>query len=463
MNAKPVLNAPKKTAMRVQDMTTGRPLPLILRFAVPLFIGNIFQQIYSMVDTMVAGHCLGESAIAAIGATSALYGLIINFASGMNSGYAIVVTRSFGAHDHRLMRQAIAGMAVLNAAVTAALTVLAVLFLRPLLRFMNTPAAIFADAYRYILVICCGMAATVAYNMFAAILRAVGNSRSPLYFLILSCVLNILLDVWFIAGLGLGVAGAALATVIAQAVSAVLCGVYLLRSYRGILPNRQDFRLPRRLWGELLSTGFAMALMLCVVDLGTVIFQRSNNALGEMYITAHTAARRLIMMIMQPLVTIATANSTFVGQNWGAGKTDRIRTALKQVCCAEVAWALCGGALLFLLGGPLVRFTTGTTDAEVVRNAVLSLRIHSVFFAPLGILFCLRTSMQAMGRKAAPVISSCIELGLKILSAGVLVPRLGFIATCFTEPLIWVAMVSYLLAVYLLRREELFAAPGTVE
>lgn len=438
----------KHPPMRVLDMTTGNPLRLILGFAVPLFIGNIFQQVYSMVDTMVAGYTLGESAIAAIGATSALYNLILNLASGMNSGYAIVVTRCFGSHDEKALKQSIAGMLVLNGAVTALLTLLSAALLRPLLRFMNTPDAIFADAYRYILILCCGMAATVAYNMFAAILRAVGNSRSPLYFLILGLVLNIGLDLLCVAVLGLGVAGAAVATILAQAVTALLCGGYLWRVYRAILPGRADFRLPRRLLADLAGTGFAMALMLCVVDLGSVIFQRANNALGELYITAHTAARRLIVMMMQPLSTIATACSTFVGQNWGAGKTARIRKTLGQVFLLAIGWALAEGLALGLLAGPLVRLTTGTADPLVVQNAVLSIRVHSAFFAPLGVLLCLRTAMQAMGAKTAPVISSCIELALKLVSAGLVIPRLGFIATCFTEPLIWVAMVTYLLAAY---------------
>ena len=441
-------------AMRVQDMTQGSPMRLILSFAVPLFIGNIFQQFYIVADTMVVGRGLGDSAIAAIGATSALYNLLIDFAWGINSGCGIVVTQRFGAHDEKKLRQSIAGMIVLDTAVTAGLTLISLLFMGPLLRYMNTPDGIFAQARIYIAVICAGMIFAIGYNMFAAILRAVGNSRAPLYFLIVSSLLNITLDVLAVLVFQWGVAGAALATVVAQAVSALLCGAYLVRNYRSILPQREDFRPAKSIYMELVSTGFSMALMICVVDLGSTIFQRANNLLGEAYITAHTASRRLIGIMMQPISTIANANSTFIGQNWGAKKIDRIQTALKKVIRLEVLYGLFACATIYLFGGALVRFTTGTANAEVVTNAVMSLRIHFACFPVLAILLCLRTAMQAMGRKTAPVISSGIELAMKIVSAWLLIPRMGFLGTCVTEPVTWILMTAFLGAAYWLGKKK---------
>lgn len=438
----------EKRTVRVLDMTQGSPIKLILAFAVPLFIGNIFQQVYSMVDTMVAGYNLGDNAIAAIGATSSLYGLIIDFAAGLNSGYAIVVTQRFGAHDPKKLKASIAGMIELDAAVTVVLTVLSLIFLRPLMRFMNIPDAIFEQAYRYIAVICAGMSATIAYNMFAGILRSFGNSRTSLFFLIISSLLNMGMDFLFIVGLHLGVAGAALATVIAQTVSAVLCGVYVFRNYRELLPGREDFRVSSDLIAELFSNGIAMALMYCVVDLGSVIFQRANNALAETIISAHTASRRIVNIMMQPLATISNASSTFVGQNWGAKKPERIRKALKQVLGMEIAWSLFGCAVIFAVGGMLVHFTTGTSDNRIIDYAVMSLRWHLSFFPALGCLLVLRTAMQAMGRKTAPILSSCIELGMKVLSAVFLIPRLGFFGTSITEPVTWTAMLLFLAAAF---------------
>ena len=292
--------------------------------------------------------------------------------------------------------------------------------------------------------------------MFAGILRAFGNSRTSLFFLLVSTFLNIGMDVLFVVVLHLGVAGAALATVIAQTVSALLCGIYVYQHYRELLPGKKDFRVPHELLAELFSNGIAMALMYCVVDLGSVVFQRANNGLGEMIISAHTASRRIVGIMMQPLTTIATASSTFVGQNWGAKKTERIRMALKQVLGMEVAWSFFSCVVVYAFGGWLVRFTTGTSDAEVVGNAVMSLRWHLAFFPALGSLFVLRTAMQAMGRKTAPILSSCIELGMKILSAAILVPRLGFFGTSITEPLTWTLMLLFLAAAYVASRRKLF-------
>lgn len=448
----------KTAALPVRDMTAGSPLRLILAFAIPLFIGNIFQQLYTMADTMVVGRSLGDTAIAAVGATSSLYSLLLDLAIGMNSGFGIVVTRFFGAQDLPRLKRSIAGMIVLNLLITAGLTALSLAFLRPLLGYMNTPADILPQAHRYLAILCGGMLATVSYNMFSAILRAMGNSRSPLYFLILSSLLNMGLDLLFVLVLGQGVAGAAAATVIAQTVSALLCGRYVFRHYRPWLPGREDFRQIRPLLADLLSTGFAMALMLCVVDLGSTIFQRANNLLGPSFITAHTAARRIMGILMQPLGTIATANSTFAGQNWGAGKQDRVQKAFKQVLCLELIWSAFSIGATWLFGQGLVRFTTGTTTASVVENAVLFLRWHIAFFPFLAVLLCLRTTMQAIGRKAAPVLSSCIELAMKALAAWQLVPRLGFLGACVTEPITWVLMAVFLAAAYLVKSPRSLAS-----
>ena len=451
-NAKKVSPAP-----RVRDMTEGNPLRLILMFAIPLFIGNIFQQVYSMVDTMVVGYHLGDSAIAAIGATSSLYSLLINFAGGLNNGYGIIVTQRFGAHNRREMKQAIAGMMLLDGIVMLVLTTLALTFLRPLMRFMNTPAGIFDQSYAYISVICGGMAATMGYNLFAAILRAMGNSRSPLYFLILSSLLNIVLDVLFVMGFDLGIRGAAAATVLAQAVSALSCGAYVYRNYREYLPEKEDFRVHKRMLRTLFSMGISMALMSSLVDLGSVIFQRTNNTLGQTVIAAHAAARKILMIMIQPQATLAIANSTFAGQNWGAKKAKRIQSTLKKVLGLELLWSVFATSMVYLLGENLIRFTTGTSDPAILENAVLSLRIHFAAFPALGILFCIRNALQAMGQKVVPVLSSCIELGMKILSAAVFIPRLGFLGACITEPITWCLMVIFLMGFYLNRRKQLFA------
>lgn len=452
------MSQPPKPTPHVSDMTHGEPVKLILAFAIPLFIGNIFQQVYSMVDTMVAGYFLGDSAIAAIGATSSLSSLLLNLSIGMNNGYAIVVTQCFGAHDEKKLRQSVAGMILLNAAVTAVVTALSLVFLARLMHFMNTPESIFQEAYRYIWIICAGMLATVAYNMFAGIMRSLGNSRTPLYFLIFSSALNIALDLLMVVVFQMGVAGAALATVVAQAISALLSGLYILRHYRDLFPSRADFRVPKEMLGDLLTSGIAMGLMLCVVDLGSVIYQRANNDLGETIITAHTAVRKLFGLTNQPLGGIATSVSTFVGQNWGAKQPQRIRYALKRAIWMELAWCAFIAAAVFAFGDTMVRFTTGTSDPSVIANAVMGLRWNVSFYPALGILLCLRTSMQAMGQKTAPIVSSVVELLIKLASARWVIPVLGYLGTCLTEPVAWVAMMLWLAGAYFFCLKKLTAA-----
>ena len=444
--------------MKTTDMTMGKPLRIILAFAIPIFIGNIFQQIYSVVDTMVAGYNLGDAAIAAIGATSSLYGLIINLAWGMNSGFALVVTRSFGAHDEGTLKKAIAGTMLLDGIVTAVVTALSLCFLRPLMHLMNTPESIFADAYGYMLIICIGIVGAVAYNMFSSLLRSVGNSVTPLYFLIVSSVANIVLDLLFVAVLHWGVAGAAAATVAAEVLSALLSGIYFFRHYRAILPSREDFRLSAGMLRDLLTNGLATAFMYCVVDLGSVFFQSANNRLGDAIIAAHTAARRIISIMMAPLGTISGAAATFIGQNWGAGRRDRVREGLKQEIMLAVAWGVFACGVIYLCGEWLVRFTTGSNDALTIQNAVMSLRIHLPFYPALGVLLALRTAMQAVNIKIPPVLSSAMELGMKILAAFFLIPSYGFLGTCVTEPITWVLCAIFLTVVYCAKRSYFYDA-----
>ena len=439
----------------VLDMTKGNAVRMILTFAIPLFIGNIFQQVYSIVDTMVAGYCLGDQAIAAIGATSSLYGLIIDLAWGLNSGFALIVTQAFGAHEQGRIRQSIGHMMALDGLITAVLTAFALVFLPSLMRLMNTPESIFDQAYSYMVVIFAGLLATVCYNMFAGILRAFGNSRTPLYFLIFSSLLNIGLDLLFVAVFHMGVGGAALATVVAQVVSGVLAGLYVYRNYRDMMPAKEDFRLEKGLSKEMLATGAAMGFMYSVVDLGSVLFQGAANALGEMYIASHTAARRIINILMQPMGGMMNASGTFVGQNWGAKQKQRIRDTLKKVMGMEMAWGLFSCLIVYLFGRTIIQFTTGTQSTEILDNAVMSLYIHFPFFPILGVLLAMRVSMQSMGQKTAPLISSVIELVMKILSVLWLIPSFGFVGVCVTEPVTWVIMTAFLITVYMLKTRKM--------
>ena len=443
---------------RTLDMTQGNSLKLLLTFAVPLLMGTLFQQIYTTVDTMVVGHVLGDEAISAIGSTSSIHMLLFNLAISLNNGYAIITTQAFGAHDEEKLRRSIAGMFVLDAGAVALLTALAVVFLRPMMIFMNTPVSIFEQAYGYMLTLFIGMFATIGYNMFASILRAMGNSRTPLYCLIVSSVTNVALDLLFVAVFSMGVIGAALATVIAQLVSMTLCGGAFFKHYRQLVPRRDDFMASRKLWPQMLTMGTSMAMMMCVVNIGSIIFQRANNSLGQIIITAHTAGHKLVNMLMQPMGTLAAACSTFVSQNWGAKQYRRIKMGLRQVMGMEILWSLIAIAIVYLLDGVLVRLISGTENPEVLSNATMAMRICVLGFPVLGILNCLRTSMQAMGKKVAPVLSSCVELVMKAVGAWVMIPLYGYFGSCLTEPLTWLAMTAFLAAAYWCQRNRIYPA-----
>lgn len=443
--------------MKTKDMTRGPAVSLILGFAIPLLIGNLFQQVYSMVDTLIAGYRYGDTAIAAIGSTSSLSSLILSFASGLNSGYGILISRAFGAGRKRLVKRTIAGAVLLNVAISLLLTAGALAFLRPILGWLHTPSAIFDQAYRYIAVILAGLLVTNLYNMLAAILRALGDSRTPLLCLAAACLLNVGLDLWFLMGLDMGVAGAALATVISQGCSVLLCCLWIGRRGRELLPAWRDFRPEKQLLAEMLRTGSAMALMLSVFSIGSVILQSAINGLGQTVITAHTAARRIIEMLMQPLSTLATATATFVSQNWGAGQRERIRSALKKVLGLEVGWALLAWAAVGAVGEEAIRWLTGTGDGQVIRYGAMSLQYSFAFYPALGVLLCLRTAMQSMGLSAAPVLSSGIELSGKILGALWIIPRYGYRGASLVEPLTWLLCAAFLCAVFLNRQRALLA------
>lgn len=431
------------------DMTRGKPLSLILSFALPILLGNCFQLVYGTVDTMVAGYFLGEGAIAAIGATGVIFSLIMTFSWGLNGGYCISLSRAFGSGDRALFKKCAAAMLTLNLIVTIILTAASLLLIEPAMRLLKTPDEIFSEALSYITVVIAGLFATVAYNMASGFMNSVGNSRTPLFFLIFSSLLNVALDVLFVVVLSCGIWGCAVATVIAQAISAVLGMSYIARHYKELLPQKKDFAFDKDVFAELGAQGLSMALMHSVVGLGTVALQRAINLLGTEFVAAHAASRRLFDLLMVPMSTLAIANSTFTSQNYGAGKLERVREANKKLILIELAWSIFSLAFSFALGKPLARALTGSQSPAIIENAALYLRFSTLFFFPLGVLFVLRYSMQALGHKALPVISSAIELSLKFVFAFAVVPSLGYWGVIMTEPVTWVLCALLLAASYL--------------
>lgn len=446
---------------RVLDMTRGDPFRLLLQFSLPLFCSNMLQQVYNLTDTALAGHLLGSAALAEIGATAALYGLIMNFAFGMNNGLALTVSRCFGAGEREGIRRAVGWMVTLSAAVSIVLTTVSLLGRGALLQVLQVPAEVWDGAAAYLTVILLGIPLTMLYNMEAALLRAVGNSVTPLLFLLFSSVLNVGLDAAFMGPLGMGVRGAAVATVLAQGISAVLGAVYLVRSYPELHFAPAHFKKSaRRAVMNMFWAGMSMGLMSAIYNLGSVALQSSINALGSVYITAQTAARRMAEMYFIPGGALGISVATFSSQNLGAGRRSRIGQSVRAALKIYFVWWLFVLAFTFLLGEPVLRLITGSSDARIISNAMLYLKISVPIIPPMAVLVILRNMLQGIRHTVEPLLASALELIGKVIFAVWLVPVWGYRAVCFCEPTTWViCFVFILLAVWRCRSDLQDACP----
>ena len=446
---------------RVLDMTRGDPFRLVLQFSLPLFCSNLLQQVYNLTDTALAGHLLGSAALAEIGATAALYGLIMNFAFGMNNGLALTVSRCFGAGEREGIRRAVGWMVTLSAAVSIVLTTVSLLGRGALLQALQVPAEVWDGAAAYLTVILLGIPLTMLYNMEAALLRAVGNSVTPLLFLLFSSVLNVGLDAAFMGPLGMGVRGAAVATVLAQGISAVLGAVYLVRSYPELhFAPAHLKKSARRAVMNMFWAGMSMGLMSAIYNLGSVALQSSINALGSVYITAQTAARRMAEMYFIPGGALGIGVATFSSQNLGAGRRSRIGQSVRAALKIYFVWWLFVLAFTFLLGEPVLRLITGSSDARIISNAMLYLKISVPIIPPMAVLVILRNMLQGIRHTVEPLLASALELIGKVIFAVWLVPVWGYRAVCFCEPTTWIiCFVFILLAVWRCRSDLQDACP----
>lgn len=427
------------------DLLHGPILKAMLVFAVPLFFSGIFQQLYNTMDTVIIGHTLGDEALAAMGAAAAIYDLLVGFALGIGNGLAIVTARSFGSGDTDHLKRSVAVSLVIGIGITAVITAAARFILYPFLEVLHTPEEIIEQSYAYISTITLFIGVMFAYNLCAGLLRAIGNSVMPLVFLILSSLLNIVLDLFFITQLSMGVQGAAVATVIAQGVSVLACLVYIGKKAGILIPKRAHFVWDKALYREMLAQGFSMAVMSSIVHAGTAILQSGINSLGYLVIAGHVAARKLFMFLMMPYMAISQTISTFVAQNYGAGQMGRIRRAVRySYLCGAV---LTAGITLFTipLAPTMVRLLSGSSEAVVIENGALYLQVVAPCLMILALLNPTRFALQSIGNKILPIISSVIELIGKYLFVMFLIPRFQYMAVIFCEPVIWAFMDMELL------------------
>lgn len=432
------------------DLLHGPIFASLFRFAIPIFFSSVFQQLYNTMDTVIVGHTLGDTSLAAIGAATPVYDLLIGFALGMGNGLSMVTARSYGQKDGELLKRSVAVSVAIGAGITLVITLGTRIALFPFLELLHTPAEIIAEAHSYISVITLFTGVMFAYNLCAGILRAIGNSFTPLLFLILSSVLNVVLDLLFITQFHMGIKGAAAATVAAQAVSVILCLIYIGKHAALLVPSRKHFKAGKELYKEMAAQGFSVGFMNCLVSAGSAVLQAGINDLGYLVIAGHTSARKLYQFCMMPFFGMVSAINTFVAQNYGANRPDRIRRAVKSVYQYNALAAAVITMVLSVLAPFMVQMVSGSSEPVVLQNGAMYLRVVAPFYFVLGVVNATRLSLQAIGQKILPIMSSIMELLGKILFTIIFIPKFGYMAVVFCEPVIWCFMaVELLLAFWL--------------
>jgi len=430
----------------MKDLTKGKPSRLILAFALPIFLANLLQLTYSLVDTRIVGSFLGEDALAAVGATSSLSNLIIGFLMGLSNGFAIITAQRFGAKDLRGVKKSFAMSLTLGIAVAAGLTVLGLLFLQPILRFLNVPENLRTVAGSYIVIIIAGLIATFLYDACAAALRALGDTITPLVILAISVILNIAGDLFFVVVLKTGVRGAAVATVSAQALAFVICWIYMIKRYELLRLSGDDFKEPQpQMIQSMLSAGLSMGVMSSLINIGSLTLQTAINKLGQNIIVAHTAARKISEMFMIMFTVFGQTMATYCGQNLGAGRIDRIKKGIGLAILYTCIWCSFTIVASYTIGDWLVYMVTGSKNAEVLKNATNYLKFDTLFYFVTAVICVVRNAMQGLGDHITPLVSSSLEMIGKIVIAATLVPWFGYTGVIVAEPLVWFIMVIPLL------------------
>lgn len=427
------------------DLLHGPILKNLIIFMIPIFISNCFQQLYNAVDTALVGHVLGENSLAAVGATASIFELLVGFSMSLSSGFSIVIARSYGSGDNKKMKKAVAGSIVIGVFTTFLITLIAAFALKPLLVLIDTPSEIMDEALSYINVIGYCVFVMFAYNLSSGILRSIGNSVMPLVFLVFSSLLNIFLDYAFMAWFGWGVAGAAIATVLSQGISAVLCVIYMITKVKEVIPSKEDFKWNKELMKDLAGQGYAMAIMGSIVSIGSIILQSGINGLGTKIIAGHVAARKVYALMNLPFMAMGVALSTFIGQNKGSDQGERILQAMKDAYIFDVVFAVVCSIILWFSAPTLIYLISGSTDSTILSNGSRFLYVVGPFYAILGMLVQTRFALQGLGSKILPLFSSVIECVGKILFTIFLIPVFQYDAVIWCEPIIWCLMLIELL------------------
>ena len=423
------------------DLTTGNPIKQMIKFALPVCLGNIFQLFYSLADTRIVGSTLGESSLASVGATTSISTLLIGFLSGMTNGFSIVVAQQFGEKNEKKIKKTVAASLFLGLIISVIISIISISFLDEILKILNVSEELYNESTLYIKVILLGITATMFYNAFAGILRAIGDTFAPLMFLIIACGLNIFLDLFFILKLDLGVSGAGLVTVISQGFSVLLCIIYMWKKYPIFRVEKKDFFIKLELLKRLFYSGFSMAMMMSLVFFGTLALQTAINTFGTNIIVAHTASRKLTEFFMLPFSVFGITMATYCGQNKGANEPERIKKGIWEALFITWGWSVIVIILSYTIAPFLIYMVTGTTNREIILTSQKYLRINTIFYFVPATISILRNAMQGIGDHFTPIFSSGLELIGKISVVIFLVPSLEYFGIIISEPIVWVVMV----------------------
>lgn len=431
-----------------KDMTKGSPMRLILGFAVPLLFGLIFQQFYSMVDTIIVGHYLGVDALAAVGATGSVNFLIIGFCMGVCSGFAIPIAQEFGAKHEENLRRYVANCVWLSVVFAVVMTIAVVILCRPILQAMRTPADIIDGSYSYIVVIFLGIPVTYLYNMTAAILRSLGDSKTPVIFLVMAAIINIFLDLLCIIVFRMGVEGAAVATVVSQALAGICCLVFMYKKFDILKLTREEWRWNRDCVVKLCGMGIPMGLQYSITAIGSVVLQSAVNGIGSDAVAAVTAGSKLSMLLMCPFDAMGSTMATYGGQNVGAGDLGRVDQGLKSCTILGLAYSVIAAGLAYMLGNHLLLLFLDAEETAIIGNAYAFIKMNTLFYFPLALVNIVRFLIQGMGFSKLAVFAGAFEMLARGLAGFVLVPYFGFQAVCFANPLAWIFADIFLIPAF---------------
>ncbi|EOS27231.1 MATE efflux family protein [Lachnospiraceae bacterium 3-1] len=432
-----------------KDMTNGSPMKLILQFCIPLFFGMLFQQFYSMMDTVIVGKFLGVNALAAVGSTGSINFMIIGFCMGVCNGFAIPVAQQFGAGNYHVLRKYVSNSVWLAIGFAGAMTVAVCVLCQQILLWMHTPQDIFEGAYNYIFVIFLGIPVVYMYNLLSGIIRSLGDSKSPLIFLLFSSVLNIVLDIVFILVFSMGVAGAAWATVISQGISGVACLIYMMKRFDILKITREEWRLEGKYAAVLCNMGIPMGLQYSITAIGSVILQTAVNTLGSVAVASTAAGSKIGMFFCCPFEAMGSTMATYAGQNVGAGKLDRVSKGIKSTSILGFVYSIVACGVLIAFGKNIAFLFVDPSETAILENVGWFLTISGVFFFPLALVNIVRFTIQGLGFSKFAILAGVCEMAARGLVGLGLVPVFGYIAACFASPVAWICADLFLIPAYL--------------